>query len=74
MSFSAGGNTYLSDINANIRRAYDVERVKAETMKMGYNQLIQDRIDQLEGQIDDLQDALGSGSGAGAGAGYFIFP
>jgi len=31
------------------------------------NQLIQDRIDQLEGQIDDLQDALGSGSGAGAG-------
>jgi hypothetical protein len=33
------------------------------------NQLIQDRIDQLEGQIDDLQDALGSGSGAGAGSG-----
>jgi len=43
MSFSAGGNTYLSNINANIRRANDVERVKAETMKMGYNQLIQDR-------------------------------
>ena len=31
------------------------------------NQLIQDRIDQLEGQIDDLQDSLGSGSGAGSG-------
>jgi len=29
------------------------------------NQLIQDRINQLEGQIDDLEDALGNTNGAG---------
>jgi len=33
------------------------------------NQLIQDRIDQLGGQIEDLKDALGSGSGSGTGIG-----
>mgnify|MGYP003312506388 CR=1 FL=1 len=33
------------------------------------NQLIQDRIDQLSGQIEDLEDALSSGSGSGIGVG-----
>lgn len=33
------------------------------------NQLIQDRIDQLSGQILDLEDALSSGSGSGIGVG-----
>lgn len=45
MSFNAGGNTFQSDIFASIKRAEDAERVKAETMIMGYNQLIQDRAD-----------------------------
>jgi hypothetical protein len=45
MSFNAGGNTYASDIYASIQRANDTERVKAETMIMGYTQLIQDRAD-----------------------------
>jgi hypothetical protein len=45
MSFGAGGNTYASDIHASIQRANDTERVKAETMIMGYNQLILDRAD-----------------------------
>jgi hypothetical protein len=45
MSFNAGGNTFQNDIFASIKRAEDAERVKAETMIMGYNQLIQDRAD-----------------------------
>lgn len=45
MSFNAGGNTFQSDIFASINRANDTERVKAETMIMGYTQLIQDRSD-----------------------------
>ena len=45
MSFNAGGNTFQSDIFASIKRAEDAERVKAETMIMGYTQLIQDRSD-----------------------------
>lgn len=45
MSFNAGGNTFQNDIFASINRANDTERVKAETMIMGYTQLIQDRSD-----------------------------
>lgn len=45
MSFGAGGNTYARDIYTSIQRANDTERVKAETMIMGYNQLILDRAD-----------------------------
>lgn len=45
MSFNAGGNTFQNDLFASINRANDTERVKAETMIMGYNQLIQDRAD-----------------------------
>jgi molecular chaperone GrpE (heat shock protein) len=33
------------------------------------NQLVKDRINQLEGQIDDLEAALGAGSGSGSGSG-----
>lgn len=45
MSFNAGGNTFQNDLFASINRANDTERVKAETMIMGYTQLIQDRSD-----------------------------
>jgi hypothetical protein len=45
MSFNAGGNTYASDLFANIGRAHDAEQVERDTMIKGYTQLIQDRAD-----------------------------
>ena len=45
MSFNAGGNTFSSDLFANISRAHDAEQVERDTMIMGYTRLIQDRAD-----------------------------
>ena len=45
MSFNAGGNTFSSDLFANISRAHDAEQVSRDTMIMGYTRLIQDRAD-----------------------------
>ena len=59
--FTADGNVILGAQAQN-------DEVTESILSDLSNQLIKDRIDQLEGQIDDLEDALGSG-GAGSGAG-----
>ena len=58
--FTADGNVILGAQAQN-------DEVTESILSDLSNQLIQDRIDQLEDQIDDLQGALGSGSGSGAG-------
>ena len=64
--FTADGNVILGAQAQND----DVTQSIVADLATQSDQLIQDRINQLEGQIDDLQDALaGSGGGSGAGAG-----
>ena len=63
--FTADGNVILGAQAQND----DVTQSIVADLAAQSDQLIQDRINQLEGQIDDLEDALGSGSGSGAGAG-----
>mgnify|MGYP003317597095 CR=1 FL=1 len=61
--FTADGNVILG---AQAQNDEVTQSIVADLAAQS-DQLIQDRINQLENQIDDLEGALGSGSGAGAG-------
>lgn len=64
--FTADGNVILG---AQAQNDEVTQSIVADLAAQS-DQLLQDRIDQLEGQIDDLEDALGSGAGSeGSGSG-----
>jgi len=64
--FTADGNVILG---AQAQNDEVTQSIVADLAAQS-DQLIQDRIDQLGGQIEDLQDALGAGSeGSGSGSG-----
>jgi hypothetical protein len=64
--FTADGNVILG---AQAQNDEVTQSIVADLAAQS-DQLIQDRIDQLGGQIEDLQDALGTGSeGSGSGSG-----